>query len=280
MKTILKSAVLIALLLAGPWVSGQGNEPPTGIPSAMEGRIANLELMRENLQREVELHKQELGQQVKALENQSLVLFLITSVIAGIGTITILISFWKGVGKAKQLLLSQAEGLLEEEVKKRLPELTDQKLKAMIAAEMEPFLKVAKRQRGADSIKAELSILVVGEDETSKLEGEKILRGLGFDRVKGHRADGNDLPPSQVYFFNLFGLGPDEGRKYLKDGKLNGYIDNDPKSESAFFFYTNNHRIHLEYKAQHKFVGFANREAFLEPRLIELLILFAQSQTV
>lgn len=272
MTRVLKYTVLTALFMAAQYLFGQKAFAEDSLKIlALEGRIDNLDLMRDNLSHELALHKQDLGQEVGALENQSIVLFILTSAIAGFGTITILISFWKGIEKAKQLLLSQAEGMLEEEVKKRLPELTEQKLKAMIAAEMEPFLKVAKKQREADGNKARLSILVVGADDPSIAEGARILSGLGFDHVKGHVADGNDLPPSQVYFFHLYGHEQDEARIHLKDGTLNKYIDKDPNSTSAFFFYTNNHILSLEYKSKHKFVGYANRESTLEPRLMELL---------
>jgi hypothetical protein len=123
MKTVRKMAVLFALFRATFELWAQPPQIDSTHVLRQDGRITNLELMRDNLSRELYLHKVELSQQVIALENQSLILFSITSIIAGIGTLSILVSFWKGIQKAKEKFQLQAEDLIEKEIKEKLPKI-------------------------------------------------------------------------------------------------------------------------------------------------------------
>lgn len=263
----LKKAALIALLITAPYLWAQ--KPPTD-SLALQGRIGNLELMRDNLSRELELHKQDLAQQVTKLENESILLFSISSIIAAFGTITILISFWKGVAKAKEKLLLEAEGIIESEVKSRLPKLTQETMQAAIHLEMAPLMKLIQEQKTKERILSEANVVLWAEDD---IRGEKALHdflGVGFKRVSIGTPSETTMPNADLLVFVRQEPFPDNGWKIVTDGFVKKILDMQKGADGVAFFYYGPHNDSLKPK-MYPCLALANYQHTIVDRAYPLL---------
>ena len=259
-------AVVLCLLLAGASVMAS---PSDSI--LMQGRLQNLEQQHENMVRELNLHKQELSLQVDERADHNTLVFWVAACMALFGTVSTLVSFWVGIRKAKQTILLQAEGIVEGEVRQRLPGMTEGVMKEAVSAEVAPLNRMLARERENEQFRLETEILCIGETKEDAEAGVERLSRLGYARLKPYVPTEKRLPPSTAYFFNLFRRAPDEGWQHLTDPNLQKWIDDDHHHQSLFFFFVSERKVSHESKRIHPFLAHSNRGFTVDTNLIEAI---------
>jgi hypothetical protein len=263
MKHPMKAAALALLLTIA---SSLWAQTPAADSLTTQGRIANLELMRDNLSHELQLHKQELASEIH--RTNIYVLLSIATLIFGAGWI-----FW-GVRNVRTQVVSKAEAYLDSELKKQLPVTMRKRLQELfehvIPQEIEPFLKLIREKKLEDEMKASRKIVLLAETLERGKEAEKDFRESGFRDVSIHLPESDDLPLANLYVFIRREPKPDNGWSKLSDTYIKRVLDQNRKDDTRGFFYYGPYNDAMDPKMHPRF-GLANMPSTLAPRIIELL---------
>lgn len=233
--------------------------------AGIEGRIQNLELMRDNLQREVDLHKQELATEIH--KTNLYVLFGIVSSIFGVGWVLL------GVRNVGKLALAKAELIIDEQLKLKLPESTQKKLKDMVETvipnEIEPFLQVVRFQKAVEEAKSSTKVVLLAEDPERGKVAEKDFRDNGFRDISVQVPTDNELPEAELVVFVRREPKPDQDWQKLSNQFVKRMLDQNRDNLSVAFFYYGPQNEALNTK-MHPRLGFANMPSTISARYIEL----------
>jgi hypothetical protein len=233
---------------------------------ALQGRIYNLELMRDNMSHELELHKQELGLEVH--RSHVYIILGIATTVFGAGWI-----LWGILGLRKSLIV-KAESYLDAELLKQFPATTRQRINDLVnrvlPEEIEPFLNLVREKKKEDEMKANSKIILIAETQERGREAEKDFRESGFKDVSIYLPETDELPLAHLYAFIRREPKPDDGWSKLSDAYIKRILDQNRKNETRGFFYYGPYNDSLDPKMHPRF-GLANMPSTLGPRIIELL---------
>ncbi len=253
--------------------------PDTTPMIRLEGRVSNLELLRDNLDDHVELKKQELMvfNQTQNQESKSQMWVMIISIIIAGGSL--LGSFWVGIKQVKKIVLDLALLKVKEEVLKKLPVEVESQLKPLVKGEIKHIYQASQKEREDEELRQATNILVLGEDQKEIEHGLSILQKLGYSKVTAHIPEGDTLPESEVYFFHRWFRPDHNDYRLTGDSRIISFLDKgmalikneeNPAESSTrgFFVFLPDNNERLGKKRSDHLIGFANEVDRIDTNLL------------
>lgn len=240
--------------------------PDTTAWIQLQGRVSNLELLRDNLDDHVELKKQELGAAVYQT-NTYLKIGIAISLFGIIGGIT---AIWR----ARKNAIAAVEDLIAEEVKRAIPKSTQKLTKELVGLlspyDMGSILAWAKTQLREQRIKKEAQIAVWVESENDVEAAQAEIKSWGFQHVKAQLADDSEIPDADLVLFYRPDPGPDDGWKRVGDAFVKRTLDMYREDKKRVFFYYGPYNKALDPKMHPRF-GLSNMPLTAELLMVRLL---------
>jgi hypothetical protein len=267
MKTMKQWMLLLTLILGLSCLEAQTLRVDSLQVLKQDGRITNLEMMRDNLSRELDLHKQELTNSV--YRTNVLVILGIVTAVFGVGWILL------GIKNLRTFVLVKAESLIEEELKRKLPASMRNRVRdfvdKVIPEEIEPFLAVIRQKKREEAAKASTKMALLAENLDKGQVAEKDFRDAGFKDVLVYVPTSDQLPEADVYVFVRKEPKPDEGWNKVSDQFIKRVLDQNRSDETKLFFYYGPYNTALDSKMHPRF-GLANMPSTISNRIVELLL--------
>lgn len=234
----------------------------------LKGKVANLEAMEANLQRSLDLKKEELAQQVS-----------FSNWFVGSGILVAIVGIFGGVGaiwQARKTAIAKAQEYVVEEVTRLLPSATQAKIKELVALnsefELQAIFEWSRAQLRVHRLKQQVRILALCEDEESKGKAMAELNAMGFPNVKASMAgEPIDLKAHDLILFYRSEQDRIERQwTKLSNEYVKNLINHHRETPGLMFFYYGPHNDLLNLK-MHPRIGMANMPNTIEMHLSKLI---------